>query len=152
MTVNHHRNLMAGAIEWAKSSDDIHTQVGCVIVAPSGRQLCAGWNGMPQGVERPLERYERPAKYSWVVHAEERAIGYAAKFGLSCDDCTIYVTHYPCARCAGLIIEAGIKTVIYGPGKTSMPEEEFVIAAQKFADAVIKVHSIDFVVDNNWEI
>jgi dCMP deaminase len=49
----------------------------------------------------------------FVVHAEQNAIFYAAKLGLSIDGCTIYITHSPCEQCAKAIASAGIKRVVF---------------------------------------
>jgi len=60
-------------------------------------------------------KYRRPqfrTKQS-VVHAEANAIAYAAKAGLKTEDCTLYVTLSPCMNCSNLIIQAGIKEVIF---------------------------------------
>ncbi len=58
------------------------------------------------------ERHQRPAKYLFACHAEASAISHAARVGIPTKDCRIYVTHWPCAECSKLIIQAGIKEVI----------------------------------------
>ena len=52
----------------------------------------------------------------YAVHAEQNAICQAAKMGISVDDATIYVTHQPCTICTRMIINAGIKKVVYKHG------------------------------------
>lgn len=118
--------------EWSK---DPSTGVGCVIVSPDGSILATGYNGLPRGVEDAPDRMERPAKYLWTTHAEENAIANAARHGIRLFGSYAFVTHQPCAKCARMLINAGIAGVIYGDGKTSMPGEEFEIAATKFKEA-----------------
>ncbi len=93
-------------------SKDPSTQVGAVIVRDN-TILSTGYNGLPRGVadDRP-ERWVRPTKYLWVVHAEENAIFNATRNGVSTDGATLYVTPmHPCGDCAKAIVQAGIKRV-----------------------------------------
>ena len=93
---------------WSK---DPSSQVGAVIVDDKKRIVSVGFNGLPIGVEDTKERLEnREIKYELIVHAEANAILTAPK---SVSGCTIYVYPYlPCSRCAGAIIQSGIKRVI----------------------------------------
>jgi len=93
---------------WSK---DPSSQVGAVIVDDKKRIVSVGFNGLPIGVEDTKERLEnREIKYELIVHAEANAILTAPK---SVAGCTIYVYPYlPCSRCAGAIIQSGIKRVI----------------------------------------
>lgn len=126
----------------AKASKDA-TKVGAAIVGPEGEIRLTGYNGPPRGVIDMPERFERPAKYFYASHAESNAIAFAARAGISTKDCTIYVTHHPCAACAKLIIQAGFSDVVFGPGKTSMPEEEVESARRMFYEAGIFCQEID---------
>ena len=95
---------------WSK---DPSTQVGCVIVDPTSRRvLSMGFNGLPAGVEDTAERLEnRSIKYEMIVHAEQNAL--LSISGVNFEHSDLYVTPLPpCARCAGLIIQAGIGRVI----------------------------------------
>ena len=114
------------------------TQVGAVLVGPKGEVRLTGYNGPPMGVEDRPERFQRPAKYLFAVHAEANVVAFAARNGIRTEGCTLYTTHYPCSACAKLIIQAGIVCVVAGDGTTSMPEEEFKAAEQMFYEA--KVH------------
>jgi dCMP deaminase len=98
----------------ATRSKDPSTQVGSVLVRDRNI-ISTGYNGFPRGVNDNLpERYERPAKYDWTIHAEENALLTAARFGVSTAGTTIYVTPMaPCKDCAKAIIQAGVKEVIY---------------------------------------
>lgn len=94
-----------------KSKDT--TKVGCVIVGEDNQILTTGWNGLARGVLEHPERHERPEKYDWTVHAEANAIANAARSGTALKGSMLYCTHKPCTRCAGLIINAGIKCIVY---------------------------------------
>ncbi|MBQ3785186.1 MAG: dCMP deaminase family protein [Alphaproteobacteria bacterium] len=96
---------------WSKDSS---TKVGCVIVSPEKAILSMGYNGFPRGVNDDIStRHERPTKYDFVVHAEENAILNAGRRGTRLDGGILYVTMPPCTRCAGSIIQSGIKEVVY---------------------------------------
>ena len=96
---------------WSK---DNSTKVGCVIVSPEKAILSMGYNGFPRGVDdTPQYRQERPTKYEFVVHAEENALLNAGRNGTRLSGGILYVTMPPCTRCAGSIIQSGIKEVIY---------------------------------------
>lgn len=123
----------------ATRSKDLSTKVGCVLVSDDKVILSTGYNGIPAGVADIAERMERPAKYIWTSHAEENAVALAARVGSGVKGSTAYVTHHPCARCARMLIQAGITRVFVGPGTTSMPPEEFEVAAKMFDEAKVTV-------------
>lgn len=123
----------------ASRSEDLSTHVGCVIVGPDNDVRATGYNGMPRGVKALPERLERPEKYRWTAHAEVSAIGNAARSGVSVNGCTAYISHLCCAGCTRLLIQAGIRKVVYGPGKTSMPAEEFEAAQTMFFEASVEL-------------
>ena len=100
--------------------------VGAVIVKDK-RILTTGYNGAPSGVESCQTKGECLRKklniasgtrqeMCYAVHAEQNAICQAAKMGISVDGATIYVTHQPCTICTRMIINAGIKKVVYKHG------------------------------------
>lgn len=101
---------------WSK---DKSTKVGAVIVNKDDlNPISIGYNGFPKGIVDDVdERHERPLKYEYTVHAEQNAIANAAKNGQTTNGCSIYVNYYPCSRCAGLIVNSGIKKVFvrYAP-------------------------------------
>lgn len=120
-----------------KSKDS--TQVGAALIGPDGVVRLTSFNGIPKGVLDLPERRERPEKYPWVQHAERNLVNFAAKHGIATDGCTVYVTHFPCSQCAGGLIQAGIRKVIVGDGKTSMPAREFEVAEIMFREAGVPV-------------
>ena len=106
----------------ASWSKDPSTQVGAVIAnSNTKRVISMGYNGFPAGVEDSAERLgTREIKYEMVVHAESNALLFA---GPAAEGCTLYVTPLPpCARCAVLIIQAGISRVVCPtPDKSKEP-------------------------------
>lgn len=104
--------IMNLALTIAKSSKDNSTKVGCVIVDERTDIVSTGFNAFARGVMELPERFERPAKYEWTVHAEMRALATAARRGNRTDGCTLYCTQVPCSICIGPIIDAGIRTIV----------------------------------------
>jgi len=121
---------------WSK---DPATKVGCVLFGADHEILSTGYNGLPRSVQDLAWRMDRPAKYLWTAHAEANAVAQAARTGACLKGATAVVTHPPCARCAGLLVQAGIKTVIHAGGTTNMPEEEFAVADTIFDEADVLV-------------
>lgn len=111
---------MSLALFFAQWSKDQSRKVGAVIVDDEMGLVAQGWNGFPRGVNDTFpERHERPEKYEWTKHAEENAFLNAARNGIRTKGCTLYVPWFPCANCAGDIVQAGIKTVVaYKPDMT----------------------------------
>jgi dCMP deaminase len=72
-----------------------------------------GYNGTPSGFDNNCED-ENNSSFPYVLHAEANAITKVARSNNSSDGATLYVTASPCIECAKLIIQAGIKRVVYG--------------------------------------
>jgi len=88
-------------------SDDEETKVGAVIVDSKNRIMSLGYNGNPRGTNLP---HVRPAKYNYVVHAEQNCIITASR---NIEGCKLYVLGmFPCCDCAKLICQAGLTEVI----------------------------------------
>ena len=128
-----------------KSKDS--TQVGAILVGPDGEVRLTGYIGPPRGVLDIPERRERPAKYLFTSHAEANLIAFAAREGIRTKGCAVWVTHMCCASCARTIIQAGVTTVIFGGGKTSMPDDEFTAAETMFLEAGVRAHRLSDVSD-----
>ena len=104
------RYLEMAAI-WAKNSYCKRRQVGALIV--KDRMIISdGYNGTPAGFENICEDANGVTK-PYVLHAEANAISKVAKSGNSSEGSTLYVTASPCLECSKLIIQAGIKRVVY---------------------------------------
>lgn len=122
-----------------KSKDP--TKVGAIL-ARDNFVLCAGFNGPPRGVQDLPERFVRPVKYLFATHAEQNLIATAAREGIKVDGCDVYVTHAPCSTCARLLIQAGVRKVFYGTGKTSMEADEFMAAGVMFDEAGVDMEHV----------
>ena len=96
---------------WAGNSYCRRRQVGALLVKDR-MIISAGYNGTPSGFENICED-ESGATKPYGRHAEANAISKVAKSGNSSDGATLYVTASPCIECAKLIIQAGIKRVVY---------------------------------------
>ena len=108
--LKHKKDLMETAKVWAKESHCKRNQVGAVITKES-RIISTGYNDMPSGMENICE--ENGISKKEVIHAEANAILFAAKNGISTKGSTLYLTLSPCIECAKMIIQAGIKEVVY---------------------------------------
>lgn len=122
------------AVEVAKRSSCVKRQIGAVIVVDN-RIVATGYNGTPRGVKNCNEggcvRCNDPSIPSgtrldecWCSHAEENAIVQSAYAGISVKGGTIYSTMSPCITCAKLIVNAGIKRVVY---KGEYPQQSMLL-------------------------
>ncbi|WP_372653408.1 cytidine/deoxycytidylate deaminase family protein [Draconibacterium sp.] len=96
---------------WAQNSYCKRRQVGALIVKDK-MIISDGYNGTPAGFENICEDEDNITK-PYVLHAEANAITKVAKSGNSSDGATLYVTSSPCLECSKLIIQAGIKRVVF---------------------------------------
>jgi len=125
--------------EWSK---DPNAKVGAVILSRQGGDVSIGYNGFPMGVDDTVERLEDPKiKLEIIVHAETNALLAA---GSRAQGSTIYVWGKPiCARCAGSIIQAGVKRVVAVSPDGGDPESKWaqsgVIAKQMFKEAEVEM-------------
>lgn len=88
--------------------DRLH--VGCLLVKDN-RIVSQGYNGfLPGCVHKSIVRNNHEQS---VVHAEQNAIADCAKRGVSCKDCIVYITHYPCIICTRILLASGIKEIKY---------------------------------------
>ena len=97
---------------WAKNSYCQRRQVGALVVKDS-MIISDGYNGTPSGFENICEDDHGVTK-PYVLHAEANAITKLARSSNNSDGATIYITASPCIECAKLIIQSGIKRVVYG--------------------------------------
>ena len=100
---------MAGV--WARNSYSKRLQVGALLV--KDRMIISdGYNGTPSGFENVCED-ENGVTKPYVLHAEANAITKVAKSNNSSEGATLYITASPCMECSKLIIQAGIRRVVY---------------------------------------
>ena len=97
---------------WAENSYCKRRRVGALIVKDK-MIISDGYNGTPSGFKNVCEDENNVTK-PYVLHAEANAITKIARSGNNSDGATLYVTTSPCIECAKLIIQAGIRRVIYG--------------------------------------
>lgn len=122
-------------------SKDPSTKVCALIIAPdSFQELSSGYNGMPRGIKEHPERWERPAKYMWVEHAERNAIYNASRRGTPIENAIMVVNKFPCADCARSLIQAGIKHVITTePTDEPRWNESWAVASEMLNEANVSV-------------
>ncbi len=136
--------FMGVALLSAMRSKDPSTQVGACIVNDKKRIVGIGYNGFPYGVEDDTFPWENGddflnSKYPYVVHAEPNAI---LNSTVSLDNATLYVTLFPCNECAKLIIQSGIKEVVFLEDKYH-DELSSVASRKMFDSAKIKYRQIE---------
>jgi len=109
--IEYDRRYLEMAKIWAKNSYCVRRQVGALIV--KGKMIISdGYNGTPSGFENICEDENNLTK-PYVLHAEANAITKVAKSNNSSEDATLYVTTSPCMECSKLIIQSGIKRVVF---------------------------------------
>lgn len=112
----------------------LRRKVGAVLVR-NKRILTTGYNGPPSGIEHCEKRggcmrdeLDIPSgermELSRAIHAEQNAIIQAAKMGISIENSTLYVSTHPCFTCAKMLINAGVKKIIYKEGYPDSFAEE----------------------------
>jgi len=94
----------------AERSSCTRLKVGSLIVK-NNRIVSQGYNGFLSGCKH--ESIVRDGHEQATVHAEQNAISFCARNGVSCEDSIIYITHYPCVNCMKLICASGIKEIRY---------------------------------------
>ncbi len=97
---------------WAENSYCIRRKVGALLVKDK-MIISDGYNGTPSGFENNCEDAQN-ISLPYVLHAEANAITKVARSSNSSEGATLYVTASPCMECAKLIIQSGIKRVVYG--------------------------------------
>ena len=105
------RRYLKMAEIWAENSYCKRRKVGALIVKDK-MIISDGYNGTPSGFENICEDDEGKTK-PYVLHAEANAITKVAKSGNNCENSTLYVTTSPCLECSKLIIQSGIKRVVF---------------------------------------
>ena len=135
---------MGVALLSAMRSKDPTTQVGACIVNKKQRIVGIGYNGFPYGVEDDQYNWDKSedwldSEYPYVVHAEPNAILNAT---VPLDDTTLYVTLFPCNECAKLIIQSGIKEVIFLEDKYH-ERESFVASRRMFDSSGVTYRQLD---------
>jgi dCMP deaminase len=89
--------------------------VGCVLVKDK-RIISTGYNGSISGDEHceDVGCYVVDGHCIRTIHAERNALAQCARHGIATDGATAYITHFPCLDCAKMLIQAGVKRIVYG--------------------------------------
>lgn len=127
-------------------SKDPSTKVGAITVEPNTLQIKSiGYNGLPRKIKDTPERWTKPLKYNYVVHAEANMICNASLNSISLSDSILFVTMFPCNECAKLIIQSGIKTIVTKPPNLLHEKwgNSFKISIEMFKELGIEVIIID---------
>jgi dCMP deaminase len=106
--------------EVSKLSTCASKQVGCIVIREN-RIVATGYNGVPSGHDHCntlfATTFDRDEHHEWAheneLHAEQNAVAFCAKNGISMRDCTVLVSISPCIHCAKLLINTGVKKVVY---------------------------------------
>lgn len=106
------RRYLRMALVWSENSYCQRRKVGALVVKDK-MIISDGYNGTPSGFENVCEDDQNVTK-PYVLHAEANAITKLARSGNSSEGSTMYITASPCIECAKLIIQAGVKRVVYG--------------------------------------
>ena len=134
---------MAETVAGWSSCFQENRHVGAVIVKDK-RIVATGYNGAPAGIKSCAERGEclrrvrniasgTMQEVCYAVHAEQNAIIQAAKLGIPLDGAVMYVTHQPCVICTRMIINSGVKKVVY---KNGYPDD---FALKLFAESNVEI-------------
>lgn len=99
------------ASTWSELSHCVRKKVGALIVR-DGRIISDGYNGTPAGFENSCEN-DLGETHWYVLHAEANAILKVAQSTNDCSGATLYITLSPCKDCSKLVLQAGIKRVVY---------------------------------------
>jgi deoxycytidylate deaminase len=139
--------LLRSAYRLALSSPDNSTQNGAFLLDRStGSSLLfatGAWNDLPAGVEYDGYRWERPAKYQYVEHAERACIFKAARLGLRTEGLTMVAAWAACADCARALIGAGIKHLItHNIGGDQRWDESISVGMTMLEEAGVKVTTV----------
>lgn len=100
---------------------DPSTKHGTVIVDNKNHIISTGYNGPIRGIDDSKIDWTRPNKYAEILHSEENSILHSRQ---DLTGCTAYITGRPCHRCLRMMIQAGIKKIIYGDRSSKCIDED----------------------------
>jgi dCMP deaminase len=121
----------------ASWSKDPSTKVGAIISDNNNRIVSIGYNGFPINVNDDERLNDRETKYKIIIHAECNALMFANK---SVEGYTLYTYPFmPCPKCAGMIIQSGIKRIVSYNNEPERWKNDFKISHQLFDEAEINL-------------
>src|SRR6056297_2831562 len=117
----------------SRRSPDPSTKHGCVLVDADRRVVATGYNGPVAGLPNAMVPLERPAKYDWLIHAEDNAVAFAR-----CDlrGSTAYVTGPPCSACFRRLLQVGVRRIVHAGRMSACISEPEARACAAMADAL----------------
>jgi dCMP deaminase len=121
--VNYDDYFLAMCYLVAMRSIDPSTKCGAVLVSKDHKVLSTGYNGPIRGAIDEMVPLERPAKYAHLLHSEENCL--LAYNGSSQDlvDSTMYVTGAPCHKCLRMILQKGVRNIVYTNGNLAVMQD-----------------------------
>jgi dCMP deaminase len=108
----------------AMRSIDPSTKCGAVLVSKENKVLSTGYNGPLKGSKDDMIPLIRPAKYAHILHAEENCLLAYNGSNQDLEGATMYVTSRPCHKCLRMILQKGIKNIVYGNGNLGVMQDE----------------------------
>lgn len=108
----------------AMRSIDPSTKCGAVLVSKENKVLSTGYNGPLKGSKDEMVPLVRPAKYAHILHAEENCFLAYNGSTQDLDGAILYVTSRPCHKCLRMILQKGIKNIVYGNGNLGVMQDE----------------------------
>ena len=130
------RTFMEMAVAISKMSKDPTTKVGAIIVSPDNTQISCGYNGFVCGINETPEKWERPKKYDYAIHAEENALLFCP---FDTKESTIYCTHQCCHRCIKIVKQARIRRVVYLNEYINLEHKDIWLEHAELFDEVVKI-------------
>lgn len=128
------------AESWAKLSHCKRKQVGAIIVRDA-IIISDGYNGTPAGFDNCCEN-EVGETHWYVLHAEANAILKVAKSTNNCKDATLYLTHSPCKDCSKLVLQSGIKRLVYKEAYKDTSGIDFLKSAGLDVEQIQKINDV----------
>lgn len=107
----------------SQRSPDPSTKCGAVLVGHDRSILSTGYNGPIKGADDAMVPLDRPAKYGHLLHAEENCLLAYSGGKQELIDATMYVTGAPCHKCLRMIIQKGVKNIVYTDGNLAVMQD-----------------------------
>lgn len=135
---------MTQAFLVAQKSIDPSTKHGSIWVSDSNRILSEGYNGPLQNIDDNKVPLTRPEKYYWILHSEENCLLSYGGRSEGLENSKIYITGRPCHRCLRMMIQKGIKKIIYAEVNSACIDQEDMKAQTGMLSLKADVKMIEF--------
>ncbi len=147
MNKDQQREYLIAAYNLATHSPDPSTQNAVLLVKDDFYVIASAINCFPVGVKYLADRWERPAKYQWIEHAERNAIYQSGRIGVATEGLTMVAVWAACADCARGIVQSGVSTLIRHNPPNSDEGADRWLASIEIGDTIMReggVEIIDF--------